>query len=104
MSKRSDYIPGNEEDFNDFVINFTEKVVANAATWAVPDAAKTELVAATDDWTAKYAAGNPEADPTSAQRQAKNDARKKHHYGYTHRCKRTFAQQPVAYQCRFNIA
>ncbi|HNR18658.1 MAG TPA: hypothetical protein PKN75_07465 [Bacteroidia bacterium] len=76
MSTRSDYIPGNEEDFNDFVINFTEKVVANAATWAVPDAAKTELVAATDDWTAKYAAGNPEADPTSAQRQAKNDARK----------------------------
>lgn len=75
MSNNRDYIPSTEEDFNDFIINFTEKVVANTVAWAIPDAAKTALVAANDDWAIKYAAGNPEADPNKAQRQAKNDSR-----------------------------
>lgn len=76
MSTRAYYTPRSEEDFNDFAINFTEKVITNAVTWVVSKEAKIQLVTATDDWSVKYADGNPEADTNSAQRQSKNDAPK----------------------------
>jgi hypothetical protein len=76
MATNTDYIPSNEEDFNDWILNFTPKVVANTVAWGIPTVAKDALVEASDNWASAYAAGNPEADPTKAQRQAKNDARK----------------------------
>ena len=76
MSSTRDYIPTNEEDFNDFVLNFNEKVTSAAGTWLIPAAAITTLNNSATAWFDAYAIGNPEADPTSAQRQAKNDARK----------------------------
>lgn len=76
MASKDDYIPSNEEDFNDFQGNFTPKVVAKAVVWGIPDVERDALTDAHGDWDPKYAAGKDEADPTAAQRQAKNDSRK----------------------------
>lgn len=71
-----DYIPSTEEDFNDFQDQFEKVVVINGVAWGIPALTVTSITNAKTDWVAKYAAGKPEADPTSAQRQAKNDSRK----------------------------
>ncbi len=72
----SDFVPSNEEDFNDFQGNFRPKVIAKKVAWGILDSEEDALNAAGDDWELKYAAGRDEADPTSSQRQAKNDSRK----------------------------
>lgn len=71
-----DYIPSTEEDFNDFQEQFESVIKARGGGWGIPAPAITDVSDAKSDWVAKYAAGKPEADPTSAQRQAKNDSRK----------------------------
>jgi hypothetical protein len=71
-----DYIPSTEEDFNDFQEQFESELVTNGPGWGVPAPTITSVTNAKTDWVAKYAAGKSEADPTSAQRQAKNDSRK----------------------------
>lgn len=72
----TDFVPRTEEDFNDWQGNYLPKLVANAVAWGIPPAVVLNNQNAGTDWTAKYAVGNDEADPTSAQRQAKNDSRK----------------------------
>lgn len=72
----SDYIPSDEENFNDWQENFVPKMVAKALAWGIPDSEKDAVEDAGTDWGTKYAAGRDEADPTSAQRQAKNDSRR----------------------------
>jgi hypothetical protein len=73
---KKDFIPRNEEDFNDWQENWIPKMVAKATAWGIPDLVKDENTEAQDDWAPKYAAGKDEADPTSSQRKAKNDSRK----------------------------
>jgi hypothetical protein len=72
---KTDYIPRNEEDFNDFQDNWITKMVAKALAWGIPAGTVTENTDAQTDWVAKYAVGKDEADPNSAQRRAKNDSR-----------------------------
>jgi hypothetical protein len=71
-----DYIPREEEDFNDFQDEFEALLVTDGPGWGVPAGTITDVTNAKTDWTPKYAAGRDEADPTSAQRKAKNDSRK----------------------------
>lgn len=76
MSSPQDYIPSTEEDFNDFQEQFESILVARGPAWGVPALTITGVTNAMTNWVARYAAGKDEADPTSAQRQKKNDARK----------------------------
>ena len=71
-----DYIPRTEEDFNDFQAEFEALLVTDGPGWGVPAGRITDVTNARADWEPKYAAGRDESDPTSAQRQAKNDSRK----------------------------
>ena len=70
-----DYIPSTEEDFNDFQEQFEKVLVISGPGWGVPAVIITGITNAKTDWVPKYAAGKDEADPTGAQRQAKNDSR-----------------------------
>lgn len=76
MAKNTDYIPSTEEDFNDWQDNWIPKMIAKAVAWGIPAGIQTENTDAQTDWVPKYAAGKDEADPTSAQRKAKNNSRK----------------------------
>jgi len=76
MGNNKDWIPRNEEDFNDFQDEFEALLVTDGPGWGVPAGRITDVSNAKADWTPKYAAGRDESDPTSAQRQAKNDSRK----------------------------
>jgi hypothetical protein len=71
-----DYIPRNEEDFNEWQDNFMAVLATLLAMFGIPAAVFTTLQGFQSAWVSRYAVGREEADPTSAQRQAKRDARK----------------------------
>src|SRR5437868_6722200 len=75
MVVKKNFIPGPEAKFDGWQDNFVTRTVAST-TWGITPADKTALQAEQSPWTAAYAVGKIEADPTSSQRQAKRDARK----------------------------
>lgn len=91
----ADYIPRNEEDFNEWQVNFMEVLTPAAPGWNVPPAVVTGLTTRQTDWTPKYAAGRDEADPKPSQRVAKNDSRKLYIKAIRKAVKEALAFNPV---------
>lgn len=71
-----DYIPSNEEDFNEWQDNFMSVLATLLAALGIPAGDFATVQGFQTSWVSRYAVGREEADPTSAQRQAKRDARK----------------------------
>jgi hypothetical protein len=68
------YIPANEEDFNEWQLNFMSLVSSNLVLWSIAAGIFTALQTVQTGWDTAYAAGRDEANPTSSQRRAKNDS------------------------------
>ena len=72
----SDYIPGSDPEFHIFQGNLMTNVQANVAPWGILASDVTTLVASQTVWTAACNKANNKLNRTSADVQAKNDARK----------------------------
>ena len=72
----SDYIPSKDANFNIFQGNLIVIVQANATAWGILAADVTALVAAQLLWTTAFAKASNKLNRTSADVQAKDDARK----------------------------
>ena len=72
----SDYIPSSDANFNIFQGNLIVIVQANATAWGILAADVTALVAAQLLWTTAFAKASNKLNRTSADVQAKDDARK----------------------------
>ena len=71
----SDYIPANDAEFNIFQQTYLAIVLANLAPWGITQNDATALQAKQTVWTAAFAKASNKQNRTSADVQAKNDAR-----------------------------
>ena len=72
----ADYIPQNDAEFNLWQTNLIDIVDANATGWGIPSDDFTPLVENQGVWNAAFTKANNRQNRTSADVQAKDDARK----------------------------
>ena len=73
-----DYIPNSDAEFNNWQANLVECVQANATAWGIPAEDITALTAKQSVWKTCYSKASNKQNRTSADVQAKDDAREPH--------------------------
>src|ERR1044072_6081057 len=71
----ADFIPSSDADFDAWLRNFVDYVVANAAGLGATPAQVTDLQAVKTDWEAKYPSSTSAQAAANAAVQAKSDSR-----------------------------
>jgi hypothetical protein len=70
-----DYIPNSDAEFNIWQANLVEKVLANATAWGIPAEDIAIITAKQTVWTSCFSKASNKQNRTSADVQAKDDAR-----------------------------